>query len=51
MVSGTAGGDTNQWDMRSYEQLSFTLINVLSCLLMSRIIASFCDVLSNLNPE
>ena len=51
VVSGTAGGDTNQWDLLPYEQLCFALINIFACLLMSRIVASFCDVLSNLNPE
>ena len=51
LISGAAGGDTNQTDMNSSEKLVFTVLVVASCLLMSQIIASFCDVLSNLNPE
>ena len=51
LISGAAGGDTNQTDMSAIEQILFTVLVVLSCLLMSQIIASFCDVLSNMNPE
>jgi hypothetical protein len=51
LISGAAGGDTNQWDMQSHEKLLFTVLVVISLLLISHIIASFCDVLSNLDPE
>ena len=51
LISGAAGGDTNQGDMDTGEYMVFTLLVVASCLLMSQIIASFCDVLSNMNPE
>ena len=51
LVSGAAGGDTNQGDMNASEQLVFTVLVIGSCLLLSQIVASFCEVLANLNPE
>ena len=51
LVSGAAGGDTGALDMTSSECVVFSMLVVGSCLVMSVIIASFCDVLANLNPE
>ena len=51
LISGSAGGDTNQKDLMTHEQLVFTLLVIFSCLLSSQIVASFCDIVSNLNPE
>lgn len=51
LISGSAGGDTNQWDLNTSEQIVFTVLVIAACLLSSQIIASFCDVVSNLNPE
>jgi hypothetical protein len=51
LISGAAGGDTDAQFMTSSECVVFSILVVTSCLLMSNIIASFCDVLANLNPE
>lgn len=51
LISGAAGGDTDAHFMTSAECIVFSVLVVTSCLLMSNIIASFCDVLANLNPE
>jgi len=51
LISGAAGGDTDRVYMKANECLVFSILVVISCLLMSRIIAAFCDVLANLNPE
>ena len=51
LISGSAGGETNQFDLTSTEQVVFTFLTICSCMLSSQIIASFCDVLSNLNPD
>ena len=51
LISGAAGGDTYCEAMNAGEQAVFTVLVVLSCLLMSQVIAAFCDVLSNLQPE
>jgi hypothetical protein len=51
LISGASGGDTNRGDMYWGEQLVFTCLTILSAFLWSQIIASFCDVFSNLNPE
>lgn len=51
LISGSAGGDTNQEDLQTGEQLVFILLVVGACLLSSQIVAAFCDVMSNLSPE
>lgn len=51
LISGASGGDTNRGDMYPSEQYIFTGLVVASALVWSQIIASFCDVLCNLNPE
>jgi len=50
-ISGAAGGDTDLHKIQSYEAMVFTVLTVLSCLLMSQIIALFCSVLTNMSPE
>ncbi len=51
LISGAAGGDTDLIMIQSGEAIVFTFLTIASCLLMSQIIASFCDVLTNMNPE
>jgi hypothetical protein len=51
LISGASGGDTDSRMTTPSEALLFTALTVVSCLLNSTIVASLCDVLSNMNPE
>ena len=51
LISGASGGDTDSRMTTPSEALLFTALTVVACLLNSTIVASLCDVLSNMNPE
>jgi hypothetical protein len=51
LISGASGGDTDSRMTTPSEALLFTALTVIACLLNSTIVASLCDVLSNMNPE
>ena len=51
LISGASGGDTDSSMTTPSEALLFTALTVVACLLNSTIVASLCDVLSNMNPE
>ena len=51
LISGASGGDTDAHMTTPSEALLFTVLTVIACLLNSIIVASLCDVLSNMNPE
>ncbi|KOO22153.1 voltage-gated ion channel superfamily [Chrysochromulina tobinii] len=51
LISGAAGGDTDAIYMNPSESMLFMFCTIVACLINSVIIASLCDVLSNMNPE
>ena len=51
LISGASGGDTDRGLMYMGEHIVFLGLVIAACLVNSQIIASFCDVLANLNPE
>ena len=51
LISGAAGGDTDARYMNPSESMLFMFCTIVACLINSVIIASLCDVLSNMNPE
>ncbi len=51
LISGAAGGEIARGHFTASEQRVFVVLVVASALLWSEIIASFCGVISNLNPE
>lgn len=51
LISGTAGGDIDRGVLSPGEQATFTILVILSALLWSQIIGSFCDVITNMRPE
>lgn len=51
LISGAAGGELMLGSFTAPEQACFTLLVIFSALLWSQIIASFCDVFSNMHPD